>query len=160
MRRGIMTGEGPTTQGRAHFSRTLDAEDAALIAQILSAAGGEAGKPVTRAEVEILLDIHQMALERADEGRFDELFVKAISHHVLSVAGRSVPLGQSMALTWSSTNANSCTASASPSQNDWSGPEPTSGSRSVRRIAARHSHSHLHSPVRRDWRQRQWRCVR
>lgn len=91
VRRGIMTGEGPTTQGRAHFSRTLDAEDAALIAQILCAAGGEAGKPVTRAEAEILLDIHEMALERADDGRFDELFVKAISHHVLSVAGRAVP---------------------------------------------------------------------
>jgi hypothetical protein len=95
VRRGIMTGEGPTTQGRAHFSRTLDAEDAALIAQILCAAGGEAGKPVTRAEAEILLDIHEMAVERADDGRFDELFVKAISHHVLSVAGRAVPPRQS-----------------------------------------------------------------
>ena len=95
VRHGIMTGEGPTTQGRAHFSRTLDAEDAALIAQILCAAGGEAGKPVTRAEAEILLDIHEMALERVDEGQFDELFVKAISHHVLSVAGRTVPPRQS-----------------------------------------------------------------
>jgi hypothetical protein len=95
VRRGIMTGEGPTTQGRAHFSRTLDAEDAALIAQILCAAGGEAGKPVTRAEAEILLDIHEMAVERTDDGRFDELFVKAISHHVLSVGGRAVPPRQS-----------------------------------------------------------------
>ncbi len=26
---GIITGEGPTTEGRAHFSRSLDATDAA-----------------------------------------------------------------------------------------------------------------------------------
>jgi hypothetical protein len=94
VRRGIMTGEGPTTLGRAHFSRTLDAEDAALIEQILRAAGGEAGKPVTRAEAEILFDIHEMALERADDGRFDDLFIKAIAHHVLAAAGQSVPARQ------------------------------------------------------------------
>ena len=95
VRRGIMTGEGPTTLGRAHFSRTLDTEDAALIEQILCSAGGEAGKPVTRAEAEILFDIHEMALERSDDGRFDNLFIKAITHHVLAVAGRAVPPRQS-----------------------------------------------------------------
>jgi probable HAF family extracellular repeat protein len=35
---------------------------------------------------------------------------------------------QPVTLTWSSTNATSCAASANPSASDWSGPEPTSGS--------------------------------
>ena len=38
-----------------------------------------------------------------------------------------VPL-EPVTLIWSSTNATSCVASASPNASDWSGPEPTSGS--------------------------------
>ena len=34
-------------------------------------------------------------------------------------------------LTWSSTNATSCTASASPNESDWSGSEPSTGSKEV-----------------------------
>ena len=37
---GVITGEGPTTKGRPHFSRTLDAQDALLCERILVAAGG------------------------------------------------------------------------------------------------------------------------
>ena len=91
VRRGVMTGEGPAARGRVHFSRTLDAEDAALCARILAAAGGEAGSPVTRGEAEALLDIHDAAREREDAGRFDDLFNKAIAHHLLAAAGRPVP---------------------------------------------------------------------
>src|SRR5215475_9665680 len=45
---GVITGEGPTTAGRVHFSRTPDPGDAQLCARILTAAGGEEGAPVTR----------------------------------------------------------------------------------------------------------------
>jgi hypothetical protein len=103
VRDGVITGEGPTTQGRVHFSRSLDAQDAALCARILMAAGGEAGAPVSRAEAEILLDIDAAAAERADGGRFDDLLAKAVAHHVLAASGRPVPpraraLSPSMAL--------------------------------------------------------------
>jgi hypothetical protein len=91
VRRGVVTGEGATTRGRVHFSRTIDATDAAMCEMILIAAGGEAGKPVTREEAEILFDIHEAGLEREDNGHFDDLFVKAIAHHVLSAAGHVVP---------------------------------------------------------------------
>lgn len=90
VRDGIITGEGPTTQGRVHFSRTLDADDAAWCARILLAAG-KAGAPVSRAEAELLFDINAAGAERADNGRFDDLFVKAIAHHVLDAAGHPVP---------------------------------------------------------------------
>src|SRR5262245_4058002 len=90
VRRGVMTGEGPTARGRIHFSRTIDAEDAALCESILIAAGGAAASPVTGAEIEVLFDIHDAAVDREDGGRFDELFVKAVAHHVLAT-GRGVP---------------------------------------------------------------------
>jgi len=44
--RALVTGEGPSVRGRGHFSRTIDAADAALCEHILVAAGGEAGAPV------------------------------------------------------------------------------------------------------------------
>jgi len=36
VRDGVITGEGPTTKGRIHFSRALDADDAAWCARILT----------------------------------------------------------------------------------------------------------------------------
>jgi hypothetical protein len=87
VRDGVITGEGPTIKGRIHFSRTIDAGDTALIARILLAGNGA----VSRAEAEALFDIHDAAFERADNGRFDDLFAKAIAHHVMAAAGRPVP---------------------------------------------------------------------
>jgi hypothetical protein len=91
LRRGVMTGEGPAARGRVHFSRTLDRQDAALCARIVAAAGGKDGSPVSRAEAEMLFDIHDAAREREDEARFDDLFNKAIAHHLLAAGGRPVP---------------------------------------------------------------------
>jgi hypothetical protein len=87
VRHGVITGEGPTTQGRIHFSRTIDAGDTALIARILLAGNGA----VSRAEAEALFDIHDAAFERTDNGRFDDLFAKAIAHHVMAATGHPVP---------------------------------------------------------------------
>ncbi len=88
---GIITGEGPTAGGRVHFSRTLDPADAALCARILEGAGGAAGLPVTRREVDVLFDIDAAAAERTDNGRFGDLFVKSIAHCALAEAGHPVP---------------------------------------------------------------------
>jgi hypothetical protein len=89
VRDGVITGEGPTTEGRAHFSRTLDAEDAALCQRILLAPGADA--PVSRDEAEMLFEIDAAAAERTDDGRFDELFLKAVAHYSLAAMGERVP---------------------------------------------------------------------
>jgi hypothetical protein len=91
VRNGVITGEGPTTCGRVHFSRTLDGEDAALCARILIGAGGEEGAPVSRREAEMLLEIDAAAAERTDGGKFDDLVAKAVAHHVLGGSGLPVP---------------------------------------------------------------------
>lgn len=88
---GVITGEGPTTTGRIHFSRTLDPADAALCARILAGAGGAAGMPVTRREADLLFEIDAASAERTDGGRFADLFVKAVAHCALSQAGHRVP---------------------------------------------------------------------
>src|SRR3954463_15486999 len=90
VRDGVITGEGPTTKGRIHFSRALDADDAAWCARILTASAVE-HQPVSRAEAEALFKIDDAAAERNDEGRFDDLLAKAVVHHAASASGLPVP---------------------------------------------------------------------
>ena len=90
VRDGVITGEGPTTRGRIHFSRSLDADDAAWCARILTASAVE-HQPVSRAEAEALFEINDAAAERSDEGRFDDLLAKAVAHHAASASGLPVP---------------------------------------------------------------------
>jgi hypothetical protein len=90
VRDGVITGEGPTTRGRIHFSRALDADDAAWCVRILTAAAVE-HQPICRAEVEALFEIHDAAAERTDGGRFDDLLAKAVAHHAAAEAGLAVP---------------------------------------------------------------------
>jgi hypothetical protein len=86
----VITGEGPTTKGRVHFSRALDADDAAWCARILTASAVE-HEPVSRAEAEALFEINDAATERSDDGRFDDLLAKAVVHHAASESGLPVP---------------------------------------------------------------------
>ena len=90
VRDGVITGEGPTTKGRVHFSRALDAFDAAWCARILTASAVD-HQPVSRAEAETLFEINDAAAERSDEGRFDDLLAKAVVHHAASASGLPVP---------------------------------------------------------------------
>jgi hypothetical protein len=90
VRDGVITGEGPTTRGRIHFSRALDADDAAWCVRILTAAAVEA-QPVSRAEAEALFEINDAAAERSDDGVFDDLFAKAVVHHAAAASGLPVP---------------------------------------------------------------------
>ena len=90
VRDGVITGEGPTTAGRIHFSRALDAADAAWCARILNAAANT-NEPVSRAEAETLFEINRAASERSDDGLFDDLFAKAIVHHAAAASGLPVP---------------------------------------------------------------------
>jgi hypothetical protein len=90
VRDGVITGEGPTAKGRVHFSRELDAADAAWCARILTATAVE-NQPVSRAEAEALFEIDDAAAERSDNGRFDDLLAKAVVHHAASASGLPVP---------------------------------------------------------------------
>src|SRR3984885_631563 len=90
VRDGVISGEGPTTKGRVHFSRELDAFDVAWCERILTASA-VAHQPVSRAEAEALFEIDGAATERNDSGRFDDLMAKAVVHHAASASGLPVP---------------------------------------------------------------------
>jgi len=90
VRDGIITGEGPTTKGRVHFSRELDATDTAWCKRILIAPA-LVPLPVSRPEVETLFQINEAASERLDGGAFDDLFAKAVVHHAAATSGVVVP---------------------------------------------------------------------
>jgi CheY-like chemotaxis protein len=137
--RGLVTGEGPSVRGRRHFSRTIDAGDAALCEHILIAAGGEAGAPVSRREADILIEIYDTALEREDGGRFDDLFVKALSHHIVAGWGRSVP-PRSLALAHE-TPLNSWVSPAEVAMVDKSIGAWTAGRRPVKRTLSQAVHT-------------------
>ncbi len=90
VRDGVITGEGPTTAGRVHYSRSLDRFDAELCARILGAPGIDTS-PVSRAEAETLFQIDEAATERSDGGLFDDIFARAIVHHATAASGLPVP---------------------------------------------------------------------
>ncbi|WOH78831.1 hypothetical protein RX327_23240 [Bradyrhizobium sp. BEA-2-5] len=90
VRDGVITGEGPTTKGRVHFSRSLDADDTAWCLRILTATAVN-DQPVSRAEIEALFAINEAAAERTDGGRFDDLLAKAVAHCAASASGLKVP---------------------------------------------------------------------
>jgi hypothetical protein len=90
VRDGVITGEGPTTKGRVHFSRSLDADDTAWCMRILTATAVNE-QPVSRAEAEVLFEINEAATERTDGGRFDDLLAKAVAHYAASASGLKVP---------------------------------------------------------------------
>ena len=90
VRDGVITGEGPTTRGRVHFSRALDAEDVTWCVRILTASTVD-HLPVSREEAETLFEINEAATERSDGGRFDDLLAKAIAHHAAAASGMTVP---------------------------------------------------------------------
>ena len=90
VRDGVITGEGPTTKGRVHFSRELDAADVAWCERILTASA-VVDQPVSRAEAEALFEIDGAATERSDSGRFEDLIAKAVVHHAASASGLPVP---------------------------------------------------------------------
>jgi hypothetical protein len=90
VRDGVITGEGPTTRGRVHFSRALDADDAAWCERILTASAVE-HQPISRAEAAALFEIDDAGADRSDEGRFDDLLAKAVVHHAASASGLPVP---------------------------------------------------------------------
>jgi hypothetical protein len=90
VRDGVITGEGPTTKGRVHFSRSLDADDADWCARILTGSNVD-HLPMSRAEVEALFEIGAAAAERSDDGRFEDMLAKAVAHHAASASGLAVP---------------------------------------------------------------------
>ena len=86
----IIKGEGPVIGPRTHFSRVVDAEDAAVLYRILVAAGGTESIAIGRAEAEALFDLHDATARSENDPAFGGLFYRAITHHALAASGEAV----------------------------------------------------------------------
>jgi hypothetical protein len=86
VRLALIAGDGPAIGKRAHYSRTVDAEDVAQLKRILVAAGGDAGHAVSRAEAEALFDLHDAVAGASNDPAFEDLFFNAIAQHLLSAS--------------------------------------------------------------------------
>ena len=96
LRVALIAGDGPALGKRPHFSRMIDAGDVSMLAHMLTAASGIAGVPVSRAEAEVLFDLHDAVAGGANDPAFDELFFKAIANHLLAAVGVAVPMRNEM----------------------------------------------------------------
>jgi hypothetical protein len=65
----------------------IDAADVALIRQIVHGAGGGGGLAISRAEAELLFDLNDRTATGENDPAWGELFVKAITMHVLFGGG-------------------------------------------------------------------------
>jgi hypothetical protein len=90
LQNAIISGEGPLVDEHSHFSRTVDAGDAAQLYRILVAAGGGEGHPVTRMEADALFDLHDATARSQNDTTFNDLFVHAITNYSLAESGHSL----------------------------------------------------------------------
>jgi len=86
MRAAVITGDGTASAWRTHLGRMIDAADTALLHSLLVAAGGKASRPVTRVEAEAMFNLHDAVADANNHPSFDDLFFKAIAHHLLAAA--------------------------------------------------------------------------
>ena len=118
VRDGVITGEGPTTKGRVHFSRELDADDVAWCERILTAAAVE-HQPVSRAEAEALFQISDAATERTRRIAHEVLLEVSPGEAVFEFVRRCVETPSSWRATtsrrpWSGSGADRALASLMP----------------------------------------------
>jgi hypothetical protein len=88
--RSVVTA-GPASGVRLNLNRTICLETAALIRRILLGCAGRSERAVTREEAEALFDLHDLAASGTNDADFDDLFFKAIAHHLIARAGGHVP---------------------------------------------------------------------
>jgi hypothetical protein len=86
----IINGEGPAIGTRTHFSRMIDADDAAQLYRILVAAGGAEGRPVSREEADALFDLHDATACSQNDTAFNDLFYRAIASYTLAESGHAL----------------------------------------------------------------------
>jgi hypothetical protein len=98
MTTALIAGEGAPIGLRAHFSRMIDGDGVALLARVLTAAGGSSSQPVTRAEADALFDLHDAVAGGINDPAFGELFFRAIAQHVIAASGHAtLPRGEMFA---------------------------------------------------------------
>lgn len=91
VRSAVLASRRPVSSVRLPFNRTIDSETAALVRRVVLGCAGLSMRAVTREEAEALFDLHDLSAGGANDTDFDDLFFKAVSHHLIAEAGHNVP---------------------------------------------------------------------
>lgn len=91
LRSAVIGRREPASSVRLNVKRAVDFESAALVRRILLGSAGQSARPVSREEAEALFDLHDLAAGGANDADFDDLFLKAVAHHLIAHAGGHVP---------------------------------------------------------------------
>ncbi|MGE3245521.1 MAG: hypothetical protein AB7F96_00630 [Beijerinckiaceae bacterium] len=91
VKEGVLTGSGPTRKGMALKPGSIGAAEVDLLRRILYAFGGSGNIAITREEAEVLFDINDATLNGDNDPAWQDLFVRAVANHLMSLSGYSVP---------------------------------------------------------------------
>lgn len=91
MKDAVLRGEGPTRAGMELRPGCVGAAEVDVMRRLLYAYGGSGQIGVSREEAEVLFEINDATLGAENDPSWNELFVKAIAHHVLAFSGVAPP---------------------------------------------------------------------
>jgi hypothetical protein len=92
VRSAVIARRRPASGARLSFNRMIDSDTAALVRRIVLGCAGFGGRAVTREEAEALFDLHDLSASGANDTDFDDLFFKAVAHHLIAETQHAVPL--------------------------------------------------------------------
>lgn len=91
VRSAVLAHRRPASTVRLFLNRAIDSETAVLVRRVVLGCAGQSARPVSREEAEALFDLHDLTARATNDEDFDDLFFKAVAHHVLGAAGAPVP---------------------------------------------------------------------
>jgi hypothetical protein len=92
VRSAVIARRRPASSVRLSLNRTIDSDTAALVRRIVLGCAGLSMRAVTREEAEALFDLHDLTASGANDTDFDDLFFKAVAHHLIAETRHEVPL--------------------------------------------------------------------
>lgn len=91
VRHGIVEGRGALRHSDGITPCAVDRPCVDLIRRILYAMGGDSAIAVTREEAAVLFDINDATAEADNDPSWSDLFVKAVTNHLMAAVGYRVP---------------------------------------------------------------------
>jgi len=79
---------------------SITAQDVVIIRNFLFAAGGDGNAAVTQKEATLLFDLNDMTLSSGNDPSWSELFIKAISNHLMAHIGYTPPSREDALAQW------------------------------------------------------------
>lgn len=87
----VLLGNGPLADGGTLTPGVIGPDEVALVRRVLYAHGGTEGIGISRAEADMLFDLNDASSEAENCNEWSDLFVKAISNHLMTAAGLRMP---------------------------------------------------------------------